>query len=85
MVDESEPLATVGDPAGDESVLVRAPRGGVVIGRTQLPIVSEGDALFHVARLDPDEEFTERIDAFQAELGAPAFFDPEDGPQSMGD
>ena len=42
----------VGDPLGEREVTVKATASGVVIGRTRLPLVHEGDALFHIARLD---------------------------------
>ena len=35
-----------------EPIAVIASTGGVIIGRTQLPLVNEGDALFHIARFE---------------------------------
>jgi hypothetical protein len=40
-----------------------------VIGRTELPLVNEGDALFHVATFDRPEEVVESIDAHRDALG----------------
>ena len=37
------------NPYEDEDVAVRSPRRGLSIGRTTLPIVNLGDALFHIA------------------------------------
>ncbi len=48
------PLGVVGDPLGEREVGVTATASGVVIGRSRLPLVHEGDALFHIARLDQD-------------------------------
>ena len=42
---------------------------GVIIGKTQLPLVYEGEALFHVARLDAPDAGA-RLDAFDDRLAA---------------
>jgi predicted deacylase len=46
---DGEPLATISDPLGDNEVRVVAPFDGIVIGRSNLPLAHEGDALFHIA------------------------------------
>ena len=43
-------IALVADPLGVTETQVKAPFPGVVIGRTNLPLVYEGDATFHIAR-----------------------------------
>ena len=45
-------LGVVSDPFGGNEIEVRAPADGIVIGRTYLPQVHEGDALFHIGRLE---------------------------------
>jgi len=45
-------LGLISDPFGRNEVEARAPADGVLIGRTNLPIVHEGDALFHIGRLE---------------------------------
>ncbi|MFA7555219.1 MAG: succinylglutamate desuccinylase/aspartoacylase family protein [Spongiibacteraceae bacterium] len=42
-------LGVISDPLGKTEFQVIAPLEGIVIGRTNLPLVYEGDALFHVA------------------------------------
>ncbi|MFT5484291.1 MAG: putative deacylase [Halieaceae bacterium] len=42
-------LAFVADPLGNTETALVAPNDGVVIGRTNLPLVYEGDAIFHIA------------------------------------
>lgn len=44
-----EVIGHVANPYEDSEVEVRSPRRGIIIGRTTLPIVNMGDALFHVA------------------------------------
>ena len=48
-VGEGEVIGYVSNPYEDSDVPVRAPRRGIIIGRTTLPIVNMGDALFHLA------------------------------------
>ena len=45
-------LATISDPFGERDIPVTAGHPGIVIGHNSLPLVNEGDALFHVARVD---------------------------------
>jgi uncharacterized protein len=46
-----EPVGVISDPLGTSQVAVIAEDDGIIIGRTNLPIVNRGDALFHVARM----------------------------------
>jgi len=63
-VARNDRLGIVSDPFGDEETEVRAPFGGIVIGRSKLPLVHEGEALFHVARFEDAREVAERVEAF---------------------
>jgi len=45
-------LGLISDPFGRNEIEARAPADGVLIGRTNLPLVHEGDALFHIGRLE---------------------------------
>ncbi len=47
----NEPVGVISDPLGASQVAVIAEDDGIIIGRTNLPIVNRGDALFHVARM----------------------------------
>ncbi len=50
-VGKGEPVGVISDPLGKVQVPVYADDDGIIIGRTNLPIVNRGDALFHVARI----------------------------------
>ncbi|HUX78616.1 MAG TPA: succinylglutamate desuccinylase/aspartoacylase family protein [Alphaproteobacteria bacterium] len=70
-------LGKISDPLGVKNIDVTASFDGIVIGRSQLPIVYQGDALFNIAWVpDPAkaeatiEEFAEE-DAFDVALGDP--------------
>lgn len=55
QVRKGELLGVIGDPFGGSETPVLAGVHGVVVGRTALPLVYEGDALFHLARFDAPE------------------------------
>ena len=61
-------MATVSDPLGEEEAPVRSPSDGVLIGRTNLPLVHEGDALFHIAVFEHHESVADEVDYFQGVL-----------------
>lgn len=63
-----ETLAVVADPLGSSEVPLQATHDGVVIGRTNLPLVYEGDAVFHIARYGRQTAIVERqLEQFQEE------------------
>lgn len=55
QVRKGEPLGVIGDPFGAGETTVVANAHGVVVSRIALPLVYEGDALFHLARFDAPE------------------------------
>jgi len=52
-VKAGDALATVSDPFGKSEEDITAPHDGILIGRAILPVVNEGDAVFHLAKLLP--------------------------------
>lgn len=52
-VGQKEVIGVVADPLGVQSTPVVSEDDGVIVGRTNLPIVNRGDALFHIARVKP--------------------------------
>lgn len=71
-VDEKTVLGVISDPFGENEKEVHANFKGVVIGKNNLPLVNEGDALFHIARFRKAETVAESIwdfhDDFQPEV-----------------
>jgi predicted deacylase len=65
-------LGVVADPFGEREVNITATFSGIVIGRTELPLVNEGNALYHVARFEDIKEVEARVDEFREEH-APEF------------
>lgn len=46
-------LGIVSDPFGENETEIVANEGGIIVGRSNLPVINEGDALFHIATM-PD-------------------------------
>ena len=58
-------LGIIADPFGEKEQPVLAPFDGIVIGRSNLPLVNEGDALFHIARFKRLGHVTAQVEEFQ--------------------
>lgn len=66
-------LGIVADPLGTNETEVLAPAEGIVIGRTYLPLVYEGDALFHIAYYRKrSDTVLEKVEAMQEHFDEPA-------------
>lgn len=57
-------LGVISDPFGEEEHEILAPFDGIVIGRINLPLVNEGDALFHVARYGKLNKVSAQVERF---------------------
>ncbi len=67
-VSANEVIGFVSNPYEEGEVEVRAPQRGIIVGRTTLPIVNMGDALFHIAWT---QEFAASKPAARDEPAAP--------------
>lgn len=72
-VESGELLATILDPYGHELGTVESDNDGMVIGRLNLPLVQEGDGMFHIARFSKPHEVVERLEEMQDTLAGGAF------------
>jgi predicted deacylase len=77
IVEEGEVLAAVSDPFGETEEELIAPEPGLLIGRAVLPIVNEGDAVFHLARLAP-EASDDVVADLTSQLEADPLFDEDE-------
>ena len=67
-VEKGQVIAVVADPLGTTETPIIAPTHGVVIGRTNLPLVYEGDATFHIAQYGRKVSKVEtQVEKFQEE------------------
>ncbi len=59
-----ESLAVISDPLGSREESVSASFDGIIIGRSNLPLAHEGDALFHVAAFKNFERAEDAVEEF---------------------
>ena len=64
-VSKGDLLGVVGDPFGESEEKILAPKDGIVIGKSNLPLVHEGEALFHVAHFDNPDGVAAAVGVFQ--------------------
>jgi predicted deacylase len=74
-VRKGETLAIVSDPFGNAEELIVARASGIVIGRTNLPVVNRGDGVYHVARVRALADAEETLEELEQELEAESQFD----------
>jgi predicted deacylase len=74
-VKRGEALGLISDPLGSVEEEVKARASGIVIGRTNLPMVNGGDALFHVAQVKSLLEAEEVLEVLEEELDSDPLFD----------
>jgi uncharacterized protein len=67
-VKKGDLLGVISDPSDlfnqteDE---IRSQYSGIIIGKSNIPLVNEGDALFHIARFEDVQEAAASVEAFQ--------------------
>lgn len=71
-------LGYVSDPFGDEDEGVVSSDDGVIIGRTNLPFVNPGDALFHIAQIRKLKMAEENIEAIEKNIESDPLFDEDE-------
>lgn len=67
-VRKGDVLGIISDPFSAKDTPVESPANGLVIGRTHLPLVHEGEATFHIARFEAStRRVARRVEDFQAD------------------
>ena len=57
-------LGIVSDPFGESETSITSIYNGIVIGRSNLPLVNEGDGIYHIARFESIKEAATMVDEF---------------------
>jgi predicted deacylase len=70
VVRKGQQIGIIGDPLSDNETPVTSPADGVVIGKLNLPLVYEGDALFHIARVDDPDAVARAMAQMKERMGA---------------
>ncbi len=65
---EDEIIAYIDEPLGDQSFEVLSPFDGVIIGKSEIPLVQEGDAVFHIAKFGNLEMAESKIEHFNENI-----------------
>lgn len=71
IVEEGVTLGYISDPFGEAEQAVVSNVSGVLIGMTKLPLVHEGEALFHVATTSSTKSAARAVDQFHLEYEQP--------------
>ncbi len=71
IVDEGVVLGYISDPFGESEQAVISSASGVLIGITKLPLVHEGEALYHVASTSSNKSAARAVDEFHLEYEQP--------------
>jgi len=65
-ITKGQQLGTVSSPYVDQESDVKATISGVLVGKTNIPLVHGGDALFHVAKVSKNIKAAAKIKAFKS-------------------
>jgi hypothetical protein len=71
-------LGAISDPFGETETEVVVDEPGLLIGRTNLPVVNEGDGLFHIAKLKRSDDAEATIDSLTTQLDEDPLFDEDE-------
>lgn len=69
-VSKDDLIATIANPVGVEEFTVKVPISGLVIGKTNLPLVHAGTAVFHIATYEKLQEAQKHLENVQMEFDA---------------
>lgn len=78
-VNEGDRLATISDPFGTVLDTIISLNEGVVIGKQNIPLTQEGDAMYHIAYFSKPDSVAEHVELLQDTL------DMEENPNPLAD
>ena len=61
-------IGVVSDPFGAVEVEVYSPNSGIVIGQMCMPLVNEGEALYHIAKFARSDLVKDKVEEFHEEM-----------------
>lgn len=68
-VKTGDTIAIIANPAGTHEYKLKSPDSGIIIGKSNLPLVHEGAALFHVASVKKPSDVADQIETLQEYYG----------------
>ena len=66
-VKKDETIAFVDEANGDEIFELKSPFDGIIIGKSEIPLVQEGDAIFHIAKFKNLESAENKMEYFNTD------------------
>ncbi|HEY9022518.1 MAG: succinylglutamate desuccinylase/aspartoacylase family protein [Paracoccaceae bacterium] len=78
LVEPGMMLGAVSDPFGVAEVEITAQSNGIIVGRSNMPVVNEGDALFHVAETPKVWHAEAAMEGVAAQMDAAPLFDEDE-------
>ena len=78
LVEPGMMLGAVSDPFGVAEVEITAQSNGIIVGRSNMPQVNEGDALFHVAETPKVWHAEAAMEGVAAQMDAAPLFDEDE-------
>jgi len=77
-VETDELIGYISDPFGEEESEVLADVAGLIVGRANLPVVNQGDPLFHVASIARVEAVEQHLGTLEQEVRSDPLFDEDE-------
>ncbi len=77
-VQKDELMGIISNPYEPVDIEVLAPIAGLIIGRTTMPVVNQGDALFHIAEVRREDDAEQIAGDVAEEAGANVIFDEDE-------
>lgn len=78
VVKKGDVLGYISDPFGANDETLTSALDGVIIGRTNLPLVNPGDALFHIALIKKIQVAEEKLSQMEEDIEADPLFDEDE-------
>lgn len=68
IVKEDEIIAFIDEANGENTFELTSPFDGVIIGKSEIPLAQEGDAIFHIAKFENMDNVESKIEHFHENL-----------------
>ena len=78
VVAKGDVLGAVSDPFGEKEEELIAEMDGIIIGRAVMPIVNEGDAVFHVAAVQSTDKAESAVGELASQLEEDPLYDEDE-------
>lgn len=67
-VSKNDVIGLISDPFGEGEQEIKSVDNGIIIGKSNIPLANEGEALFHLARFKSPATAADKVEGFQQEL-----------------